>query len=86
MGDHGTYVAELTVTDADAQSATDQVTISTRNTAPNAHAGADQTVSLGATVILDASGSTDIAAVQNPAPPDPGPGPLPAGPPARTVH
>ena len=55
----GTYVAQLIVNDGTVDSAPDTVTISTLNTAPVANAGADQTVTVGATVTLDGSGSSD---------------------------
>lgn len=56
----GEYVVELVVNDGAADSAPDTVTISTENSAPAAHAGYDQTVSVGETAILDGSGSSDV--------------------------
>lgn len=55
----GTYVAQLIVNDGTVDSAPDTVTISTTNSAPVAHAGPDQSAPVGATVVLDGSGSTD---------------------------
>jgi len=46
----GTYVAQMIVNDGLVDSAPDTVNINTSNTAPVADAGADQTVSIGATV------------------------------------
>ena len=54
----GDYVFELTVTDSVGDSTTDAVTISV-NALPTADAGADQSVTVNATVTLDGSGSTD---------------------------
>jgi hypothetical protein len=56
----GTYIVQLVVNDGEVDSAADTVTISTRNTAPVANAGPDQSVSLGQTVMLDGSGSSDV--------------------------
>lgn len=57
----GVYAIELTVTDPDHLSDTDtvEVTAADTNSGPTANAGPDQTVSPGATVYLDGSGSTD---------------------------
>ena len=55
----GTYTVQLIVNDGTADSAPDTVTISTENSAPVAHAGSDQTVEEGITVLLSGSGSTD---------------------------
>ncbi len=52
---------EVTVTDSLGLSDTDSVTVNviSQNQPPTAYAGADQTVSAGASVMLDASGSSD---------------------------
>ncbi len=55
----GTYVVKLIVDDGLEASAPDTVTISTQNSAPLADAGPNQTVSVGDTVTLDGSGSSD---------------------------
>lgn len=57
----GVYAIELTVTDPDDVSDTDtiEVTAADTNSGPTANAGPDQTVTPGATVYLDGSGSTD---------------------------
>lgn len=55
----GQYVAQLIVNDGLVNSAPAAVTISTANTAPVANAGPNQTAAVGATVILNGSGSTD---------------------------
>ena len=49
----------VTVTDAQGNQDTDDVTISVRNRAPTAYAGVAQTVNFGTVVTLDASGSSD---------------------------
>ncbi len=54
----GQYTAQLTVSDGVATTSA-SVTITTRNTAPVANAGTDQTVAAGSVVHLDGSGSTD---------------------------
>jgi hypothetical protein len=55
----GTYEIELVVSDAIDDSATDTVFVTTLNSPPQAQAGPDQTVLLGATVDLDGGGSFD---------------------------
>jgi hypothetical protein len=55
----GTYIAQLIVNDGFLNSPPDSVTIDTSNVPPVARAGADRTVSVGSTVILDGSGSSD---------------------------
>lgn len=57
----GTYSAQLTVNDGDADSAIDSVQIvaTTLNSAPVANAGVDQNKNTGSTVTLDGSASTD---------------------------
>lgn len=56
----GEYLVQLVVRDGQLASAPDTVTISTRNSAPVANAGADRTVSIGLPVELDGSGSSDV--------------------------
>jgi len=55
----GNYVAQLIVNNGSMNSAPATVTVTTLNTPPVANAGSNQTVNPGATVILDASGSSD---------------------------
>jgi hypothetical protein len=56
----GTYVAELIVNNGSLSSAPSTVTISSNtNTAPVAHAGANQNVAVGAMVALDGTSSSD---------------------------
>ncbi|MBK9132345.1 MAG: hypothetical protein IPM20_12010 [Gammaproteobacteria bacterium] len=55
----GDYRLELTVNDGRADSVPDTVRISTLNSIPVAHAGPDQTVFVGDTVLLDGTGSSD---------------------------
>jgi len=50
----------LVVNDGTANSASDTVTITTRNSAPVANAGPDQTVFVTQTVTLDGHGSSDV--------------------------
>ena len=56
----GNYVAQLIVNDGIANSAPSTVAITGANTAAVANAGPDQSVSVGATVTLNGSGSTDV--------------------------
>jgi predicted aspartyl protease len=56
----GDYVVQLIVNDGLVDSAPDTVTISTRNSAPVANAGANQEPQVGDTVILDGSASFDV--------------------------
>jgi len=56
----GRYVVQLVVSDGVAVSRPATVTIDTRNSQPVANAGAEQTATLGATVQLDGSGSSDV--------------------------
>ncbi len=55
----GRYVLSLVVSDATSASGPDVVEVTTANGTPVAHAGADQTVGVGALAQLDGSGSTD---------------------------
>jgi hypothetical protein len=55
----GTYVVTLTVNNG-TQTSSANVTISTTETAPVAQAGANQTVAVGATALLNGSGSSDV--------------------------
>ncbi|MGI9341965.1 MAG: PKD domain-containing protein [Gammaproteobacteria bacterium] len=56
----GTYQVQLVVNDGEFDSAPDTVEITTDNSPPVADAGDDQTPLVGATVTLDAGGSTDV--------------------------
>lgn len=56
----GDYVVRLVVNDGIVDSAPDTVLISTRNSAPVAHAGADKQTHVGVQVLLDGSASSDI--------------------------
>ena len=55
----GDYVIELTVSNSGGSS-TARVTVSTLYTPPVANAGPNQTVTVGSTVVLNGSGSTDV--------------------------
>lgn len=56
----GQYSVQLIVSDGQADSAPDQVVISSQNSAPQADAGAAQTARVGDRVVLDGSGSADV--------------------------
>jgi hypothetical protein len=56
----GTYVATLVARDGVAVSDPDTVMVTTLNSAPIASAGEDGSVSVGSTVVLDATGSVDV--------------------------
>ncbi|HEY7642596.1 MAG TPA: PKD domain-containing protein [Steroidobacteraceae bacterium] len=56
----GDYVVQLVVNDGIVDSAPDTVLISTQNSAPVAHAGADRQTQVGVEVTLDGSASSDV--------------------------
>jgi RHS repeat-associated protein len=56
----GTYVVQLIVNDGTVDSTPSQLTISDKNSPPVANPGPSQTVSVGSTVQLDGSHSTDV--------------------------
>ena len=56
----GAYVIQLVVNDGLADSVADSVTVSTSNSAPVAHAGADRTALVTQTAMLDGSLSSDV--------------------------
>ena len=56
----GTYVVRLVVSDGQLNSLPDDITVNTRNSAPVANAGPNQTTPLAQTIQLNGSGSTDI--------------------------
>lgn len=56
----GLFVVRLTVFDLSGAMTSDEVNITTNNSAPVANAGLDQSVALTAIVQLDGSGSTDV--------------------------
>ncbi len=56
----GIYQVQLIVNDGHESSEPDMVTISTGNSRPAAHAGEDQMVPIGSTVVLDGSHSADV--------------------------
>ena len=60
----GTYVVELICSDISGDSVPDQVILSAEAVPPTANAGPDQSVTVGTTVQLNGSGSTDLNGLQ----------------------
>ena len=60
IDEEGTYVVALRVDDGTDKSRTDVVTIDTRNSAPVANAGGNQTARIGTAVHLNGTGSSDV--------------------------
>ncbi|MDD5035455.1 MAG: PKD domain-containing protein [Methylococcaceae bacterium] len=56
----GEYRLSLTVNDGKADSAPDEVVVTTRNSPPVANAGHDQTVAIGSSALLDGTASSDV--------------------------